>query len=138
MAGRFPGWPTSWDGAPLTALPLAAEDAAATGGFPGHIACFQSGDRHLVLRWVGPTRALHPAADCLRAAGWKVRDALPEHDAQGWWTCLSAERDGRSIRMREQIRAADRRSWPDPSLWWWQAEATPDGYWSVNEERPGP
>ncbi len=135
-AADFSGWPQTWDGVALIALPESPEDAAAAAIFPGRIARFQAGDRHVVLRWVpGPTRALHPAADCLRATGWTVRDAAPERDAHGWWSCLGAERDGRRIRVREQIRAADGRSWPDPSLWWWQAQTEPDGYWSVTEER---
>jgi hypothetical protein len=136
LPAAFPGWPAAWDGAALIALPESAEDAAAAAIFPGRIARFQAGDRRLVLRWVpGPTRALHPAADCLRATGWTVRDAPPQRDAHGWWSCLDAERDGRRIRVREQIRASDGRSWPDPSLWWWQAVPTAEGYWSVTEER---
>jgi hypothetical protein len=135
----FPGWPPAWDGVALVAVPENAEDAAAAAIFPGRIARFQAGDHHLVLRWVpGPTRALHPAADCLRAAGWTVRDAPPERDVHGWWSCLDAERDGRRIRVREQIRGGDGRTWPDPSLWWWQADPAPEGYWSVTEERAGP
>jgi hypothetical protein len=139
LPATFPGWPPAWDGVALVALPESAEDAAAAAIFPGRIARFQAGDRRLVLRWVpGPTRALHPAADCLRATGWTVRAAPPERDANGWWSCLGAERDGLHIRVREQIRASDGRSWPDPSLWWWQAAADAEGYWSVTEECAGP
>lgn len=135
-ANGFPGWPTHWDGVALVPLPPDPADQAAGAVFPGRIARFAAGDRRIVLRWVaGPTRALHPAGDCLRAAGWSVTPAPPQRDAHGWWSCVSAERTGKRLAVREQIRAADGRTWPDPSLWWWQARPIPGGYWAVSEER---
>ncbi len=136
VATGFPGWPERWDGQVLVPLPPDPADLAAAELFPGRIARFAAGDRRIVLRWVaGPTRALHPAGDCLRATGWRVEPARPQQDAHGWWSCVSAERDGHRLEIREQIRAADGRSWPDPSLWWWQARPIPGGYWAVTEER---
>ncbi len=138
VAEGFPGWPDHWDGRALTPLPASAADMAAAAGFPGRIARFATEDRHVVLRWIPTgTRSLHPAADCLRAAGWTVITGAPTQDDRGWWSTLRAHKDGRHIRVREQIRAADGRTWTDPSLWWWQAGDHPGGFWAVTEEQAG-
>lgn len=136
----FPGWPATWDGVALEVVEPTAADRAATVVFPGRIARFRVGDHHLVLRWVaGPTRTVHAAADCLRADGWSVTPLPPRRESTGWWTCCRAERDGRRITVREQIRAvADGRSWADSSAWWWQADDLPGGYWVVTLEEAEP
>jgi hypothetical protein len=134
-AAGFPGWPAAWDGRPLTPLPETAVDRTAAERFPGRIGRFAAGDRAVVLRWIPtPHRALHPAADCLRASGWTVTPGPPERDDAGWWATLRARRDGQAIRLREQIRGADGRTWSDPSWWWWDAAGDAGGFWAVTEE----
>ncbi len=124
----FTGWPDTWDGMPLLRLPDDDADALAA-GFPGRIARFRLGSEILILRWVPqPTRALHPAADCLRAAGWTVSAQHLVED--GTWASLRAERDGYVFLIRERIRDAAGRSWTDPSLWWWQADRHGGPWWS--------
>jgi hypothetical protein len=69
----FPGWPSTFEGRPLTSLPLTRRDELLARDFPGRIARFTDGRSEIVLRWVmGATRQLHPVADCFRGIGWRV------------------------------------------------------------------
>lgn len=121
--GADPAWPTHWDGHALTALPLTAVERRFAGGFPGSIARFSDGSRELLFRRVArPTRKLHPSADCLQAAGYRI-DPLPGEAGPGGrtWSRLRAEREGVSLAVSEIILDADGRSWSDVSSWYWHA-----------------
>ncbi|HOF10726.1 MAG TPA: archaeosortase/exosortase family protein, partial [Opitutaceae bacterium] len=71
---EFPGWPTEFEGRPLTALAPSEREARFAAGFPGRIAAFSDGERTVLFRWVSQeTRKLHPAIHCLRGLGYAVQ-----------------------------------------------------------------
>jgi len=119
----FPGWPSRREGRVLEKQPLTAREARLAGSFPGYIARFSDGHREWILKWVTvPTRKLHPAADCFRAMGApiKPRPVYIDSDGNGWGVFVT-EQDGRRLRVREQFRDADGRTWSDVSAWFWAA-----------------
>jgi len=135
-ASAFPGWPTHYEKRAIAALPPAPEDAWLSRQFPGRVARFSDGERQIVLRWVaGPTRLLHPAAQCFRGAGHAI-DPAPMRRAAGGaaMSCFRATRDGGSFLICERIFDGQR-SWPDVSAWYWHAllSRAPAGYWAVVE-----
>ena len=72
-AANFPGWPTAFEGRPLTELPLSSREQSFGRDFPGRIGRFSDGTREVILRWVAdPTRRLHPASDCFKGSGYAV------------------------------------------------------------------
>jgi hypothetical protein len=132
----FPGWPDHYETRKIVPLPPAPEDGWLARQFPGRIARFSDGQRQIVLRWVaGPTRLLHPAAQCLRGAGYTIAPAPMRRSADGAaMSCFRAGRDDRTVLVCERIFEGQR-SWPDVSAWYWHALLTdaPNGYWSVLE-----
>jgi hypothetical protein len=116
-------WPALYDGRPLTRLPASAEDAALARGFPGSIARFSDGRRQIVLRQVSTaTRQLHPARACFQALGNTITPAPMRVARDGQVaSCFDAARAGHVVRVCEQIRDADGRSFPDVSSWYWPA-----------------
>nr|WP_294170984.1 hypothetical protein [uncultured Sphingomonas sp.] len=132
----FPGWPSRHENRAIALLPPAPEDAWLARQFPGRIARFSDGKRQIVLRWVaGPTRLLHPAVQCFRAAGYTIGEAPVRRLADGaTMGCFRASKDGRAVLACERIFDA-RQSWPDVSSWYWHAllNRAPEGYWAVLE-----
>ena len=130
----FPGWPTRFDGQPLAPMPLAAQDEYFTRGFPGKVARFATGGRQVVLRWVNaPTRRLHPASHCFAGAGYEIRPLPMDMGSDGaLMSCFSARKPHEALRVCEQLRGAEGRSWPDISSWYWHAVTAPAGssWWS--------
>lgn len=117
-------WPTQWRGQPLQPLASSAVERRFAAQFPGRIARFALADRsELVLRDVArPTRMLHPAADCWRGIGWRVRTTrLQQDEDAALWRCFEAERDGRRVRVCERIVDAEGRAFVDASAWFWAA-----------------
>ncbi|MCU0938511.1 MAG: archaeosortase/exosortase family protein [Burkholderiaceae bacterium] len=117
-------WPTTFRGQPLTQLALTPLEVRFAHRFPGAIARFGAGREVLVLRHVTqPTRQLHPAADCFRAAGFTTSAPRAHVDADGAaWSCFVADRDGERLRVCERIERADRtQAWTDVSAWYWSA-----------------
>ena len=122
----FPGWPTQFEGQPLTPRPLTEREARFARGFPGRIGRFTDGKREVIVRWVArATRQLHPATDCFRGLGYTIAP-LPLHtDAQGHlWSQFTATRGPTAYRIREYI-VDGTASWPDVSAWYWQAVLNP-------------
>lgn len=119
-----PEWPTSWEGHALRPLALSAVELRFAGRFPGHIARLTDGDQVLVLRTVTePTRQLHPAADCYRGLGYRIRNAQLETDDHArLWRCFVAERGGRATRVCERIIDAQGQAFTDTSSWYWAAQ----------------
>ena len=116
-------WPTRWDGRTLAPLPLTEAERRFAGDFPGGLARFSDGTRELLFRRVArPTRKLHPSADCLQAAGYRI-EPLPAEQAPGGrtWSRLRAERPGIALAVSEIILDADGNSWSDVSSWYWHA-----------------
>lgn len=130
----FPGWP-----AHLAPLPLTEREARLAREFPGRVGRFTDGRAEIVLRWVArPTRQLHPAADCLRGAGWRVEPAPVRLDAQGrQWGATLATKGEVALEITERIHDAAGRSWPDASSWYWAAllGRTEGPWWAISEAR---
>ena len=128
-------WPRQWDGAPLRPLALTAVELRFARQFPGTLARLTDGDQVLVLRHVTqPTRMLHPAADCYRAAGYRITDTRLQDDAQGRrWRCFTAtQADGTPLQVCERITDARGLAFTDTSAWYWAAlRGTSAGPWQA-------
>lgn len=135
VADAFPGFPARFEGRDLTALPLTAREAAFAEGFPGRIGRFSDGRREILLRWVAtPTRKLHPAADCLEAAGYRITPLPLQRAADGRaMSCQAARQDGRTLRVCELVTAESGESWSDVQAWYWSTllARRPPAVWSV-------
>ncbi len=122
-AGALPSLPASFEGRPLLPVPPGAKDAAFAKDFPGRLSIFQQRERQVLWREVlQPTRALHSSLDCLRAAGWSVKEKPVFTDADGvLWGAAEAIGPAGTRRVRERIADAAGRTWTDVSSWWWAA-----------------
>src|SRR5262249_50112196 len=91
-------------GGPLTPQPVTALEARFASSFPGVIARYRAGDATVIVRRVmAPTRQLHPAADCFRAAGYALGGVLTYADAtQSRWNCFEATQGGQRWRVCER------------------------------------
>lgn len=116
-------WPIEWDGRPLRPIAPTALEERAERSFPGRIVRLTDGRQTLMWRGVpAPTRALHPAADCYRALGYRVEQARLERDERArLWRCFTADRAGSRLRVCERIEDAAGRAWTDASAWYWAA-----------------
>jgi exosortase/archaeosortase family protein len=124
-AGEFPGWPDVFEGRPLMPVVNTEEGRAFTSGFPGKTQVFRQEERLVVLRWItAASRAVHPAADCFRARGYRVESKGLVKDAGGaLWSEFTAARGEEGWRVRERWRdpsCGD--EWTDVSAWWWAAQ----------------
>lgn len=142
-AAAAPAWPATFEGKKLTPVPLTPEDSFFTRGFPGHIARFSDGARHIVMRHVSaPTRQLHPATHCFRGAGYAITPEPIRIDAGGAGAaCFGAVRGEETLRVCEYIEDDAGRRWLDVSAWYWAALAAPRGlsWWAfVIVERSSP
>ena len=120
-SGVFPGWPSTFEGAPLRELPLTERERRFSEGFPGRTARFTDGRRELILRWVTrETNAVHSAATCLQAIGYTITPRPMLIDSAGArWSCFEATRDGERLDLRERIVDASGGEWTDLSHWFW-------------------
>lgn len=136
----FPGWPQQFAGRVLEELPLSDRERFFAHDFPGRIARFSDGERELVIRWVDrPTRKLHPAADCLRGAGYEVVPQPIAVDGAGSrWGCVMAGRSGRSSRVCERIVDAKLQGFTDVSSWFWHSvlQRSQGPWWAVTVAEP--
>jgi hypothetical protein len=125
VASAAPEWPTNWQGTALRPLALSAVEHRFAQGFPGQIARLTNERDVLVWRYVTrPTRMLHPATDCYRAAGWRISDERLEQTAEGRWRCFSARSargEGDALRVCERITDGAGQSFTDASAWYWAA-----------------
>lgn len=128
---------------PLTQQPLTALETRFATRFPGVIARYRAGDATLIVRQVTqPTRQMHPAADCFRAAGYRLGGARTHEDARGTrWNCFEATLAGQRWRVCEHLEDASGRRWTDVSSWYWSAlwsQRTPDAgpWWAVTLVTP--
>jgi exosortase/archaeosortase family protein len=137
-------WPTTFRGQPLTQLALTPLEARFAHRFPGAIARFGAGRELLVLRHVTqPTRQLHPAVDCFRAAGFAASAPRAHVDADGLaWSCFVATQGAARLRVCERIERiapalppangaapAHAPAWTDVSAWYWNALFARGGPW---------
>lgn len=128
-------WPTTFRGQPLTQLALTPLEARFAHRFPGAIARFGAGREVLVLRHVTqPTRQLHPALDCFRAAGFSASAPRAHTDDNGGaWSCFVATQGAARLRVCERIEriedGAPAQTWTDVSAWYWSALRSRGGPW---------
>lgn len=117
--------PTEWQGTPLRPLALSEVELRFARHFPGTLARMTDGHQVLVLRTVTqPTRMLHPATDCYRGLGYRIRnEQLEEHTDKTRWRCFIAERGGRAVRVCERIEDAQGQGFTDTSAWYWASAA---------------
>jgi hypothetical protein len=108
---------------PLTQQPLTALEARFAANFPGTIARYRAAEATLIVREVTqPTRQLHSAVDCFRAAGYAVGAPRTHEDGrQTRWNCFEASLDGRRWRVCERIADSAGNQWTDVSSWYWDA-----------------
>jgi hypothetical protein len=120
-------WPVEWRGRALRPLALTDTEQRFAQGFPGKIVRLTDEWNMLVWRHVArPTRMLHPAVDCYRAVGWRIRDERLEqanNDTNERWRCFIAEREhgGARLRVCERIEDNDGQGFTDTSAWYWAA-----------------
>ena len=120
--------PTQWQGALLRPLALSDVELRFANHFPGSVTRMTDGKQVLVLRTVArPTRMLHPATDCYRGLGYRIRNEQLEVQAdQARWRCFVAERSGgaaRAVRVCERIEDAQGQGYTDTSAWYWASVA---------------
>jgi hypothetical protein len=120
-------WPAAWQGHALRPLALSDVEQRFAQGFPGRIVRLTNGRDMLVWRHITrPTRMLHPAADCYRALGWRIRDERLEQFKHGRqderWRCFIAERGHENtLRVCERIEDSAGQGFTDASAWYWAA-----------------
>jgi exosortase/archaeosortase family protein len=125
MATTDVEWPRHWEGRPLRPLALSTVEQRFAQGFPGNIVRLGNDSEVLVWRHVNhATRMLHPAADCYRAMGWRIRDEHLEARAGAKrWRCFTAElaSENQTLRVCERIEDASGQGYTDTSAWYWAA-----------------
>ena len=130
-ASAFAGWPTEFEGKPLTPLPLTEIEQTFNADFPGKIGRFTDGKREIIVRWVTePTRKLHPASDCFQGLGYSVKP-LPLHrdEKNSLWSSFAAVKGNDRLRVYERIHSDSGETWTDVSAWYWSALRTHSGSW---------
>jgi hypothetical protein len=127
----FPGWPSEFQGKPLTPLPLTELEQRFNSYFPGKIARFNDGKREFVFRWVTEaTRKLHPASDCFQGLGYSVKPLPIHRDEKGsLWSSFAATKGNERLRVYERIHDDSGQTWTDVSAWYWSALRHGDGGW---------
>jgi hypothetical protein len=131
----FVAWPSEIGGVELARIDLSEDELSYYQDFPGKVARFLAGDREVVVRYLSrPSRKLHPAADCLRGFGYRVRPQPVQRDAEGgFWGCVVAEKASSRLRVCEKIEDSTGRSWYDVSSWYWAAllGQSAEPWWAV-------
>jgi hypothetical protein len=119
----FPGWPSEYEGRELLPVDVSQREKAFEAQFPGKMAKFIDGDRMIIMRWVTkPTRKLHPASDCFKAVGYRVRPSNIKVDDHGnAWGAFQGARSGESLKVYERIYDSSGGKWTDVSSWYWAA-----------------
>jgi hypothetical protein len=134
VAEGFPGWPSSFEGAALTQLPLSPVELRFQENFPGRVGRFSDGRREVILRWVSSvTRKLHPAGDCFKANGYALTPLpIAVKDGQQW-SGFTAVRGKQQLEVRERIVDAAGAQWSDVSAWYWavQLGRSSGPWWAV-------
>jgi hypothetical protein len=133
-AESFPGWPTSFENRPLTALPLTPLEESLQKDFPGRVGRFSDGQREIILRWVTrETRKLHASSDCFKANGYRVEAMSIKSTGNERWSRFGASRGTSRLEVAERIYSQDGGQWSDVSAWYWAAQLgrTHGPWWAV-------
>ncbi|GHU19529.1 hypothetical protein FACS189475_06900 [Betaproteobacteria bacterium] len=127
MANITVEWPATWQGQSLRPLALSDVEQRFAQGFPGKIARLTNGRETLIWRHVmRPTRMLHPAADCYRALGWRIRDEQLEQvknagQSERWRCFIAGKGQENTLRVCEHIKDSAGQGFTDASAWYWAA-----------------
>lgn len=123
IVSAFPGWPSHFEGRKLEPLALTKEEENFATTFPGRMARFFDGARHLLLRWVpAPDRRVHPAVECFLAWGYLIEPLPPRKDGQDRiWGSWRMTQGGNESVVTEIVIGPDGRCWSDISAWYWDA-----------------
>jgi hypothetical protein len=102
---RFTGFPTTFEGRPLSRLPDTPEERAFYGRHALEHARFSDGERVLLMRWAGADiTGFHLAEACFRAFGFTLSPMPARSDSAAREHCYRARRKGVAQRVCEQIR----------------------------------
>lgn len=114
-------WPKELDGRPLETIELSGVEKGFVADFPGAVGRFTDGSREIIIRIIDrETRKLHPAADCLKGAGYTVKPMPLFADREGRnWGRVKALRGSTVLEVREMIMDSEGESWHDVSSWYW-------------------
>ncbi|MEF8712487.1 MAG: archaeosortase/exosortase family protein [Accumulibacter sp.] len=137
----FPGWPTRFEGRPLTVLPLTPLENRLQQDFPGRVGRFTDGQREIILRWVThASRQLHPSSDCFKASGYRIETLAIKRVGDQYWSRFLATRGATRLDVAERIDAPDGQQWSDVSAWYWAAQLgrTHGPWWAVTVAAPAP
>jgi hypothetical protein len=140
--GVFPGWPSSFEGKPLTRLPLNEMEQKFTTDLPGKFGRFTDGEREIIIRWVTEaTRKMHPASDCFQGLGYTVNPLPVRRDKNGsLWSSFAAAKGNKRLIVYEQIHSDAGETWTDVSAWYWSALRQQDNgsWWAITiaEKQP--
>ena len=121
---RDVSWPTEFEGAPLHPVAMLPGEETLMRDFPGRMARFSDGRRHIVMRLIErDTRQVHHATECIKALGYDVEARPNVVDAAGrQWGAFSARRGDQRLLVRERFYEVDGAgSWTDVSAWYWAA-----------------
>lgn len=115
----FEGWPTHFDGRPLTRLPDTPEEQRFYAEQPLLHARFSDGARIILMRWTGARLdGFHLAEECYRGFGFTLEPAYAHTGFDGRAeTCFRATRAGAVHDVCEHIVDGDRRVFPDTAAW---------------------
>ena len=119
----FPGWSSIMDTRDLKHIELSKAESHFAETFPGKIAKFSNGQQLIQVRWITkPTRKLHPASDCFKGIGYRVRPLPLLVDKRGAiWSRIQCEKGSDQFIVRERIFDNLGQAWTDASSWYWNA-----------------
>lgn len=119
----FPGWSGTFEGKPLTQLPLNEIEKTFASNFPGRMMRFTDGEREIIVRWVTEaTRMLHPASDCFQGLGYTVTPLAAHRDQNGsLWASFAATKGDERLVVYDRIVSDSGETWTDVSAWYWSA-----------------
>jgi hypothetical protein len=131
----FPGWPSTIDTHDFQPIALSKTEAKFALSFPGRIAKFSNGQQTIQVRWITkPTRKLHPASDCFKGIGYRVRPLSLLVDKSGAiWSRIQCVKGSSRLVVRERIFDNHGQAWTDVSSWYWNAVCGRSNgpWWSV-------
>ena len=122
-AAAFPGWSHTFEGKPLTPLPLNEIEKTFASDFPGRMMRFTDGEREIIVRWVTEaTRKLHPASDCFQGLGYTITPLAAHRDQDGsLWASFEATKGDERLLVYDRISSDSGETWTDVSAWYWSA-----------------
>ena len=119
----FPGWPNIMVTENMKPIAMSESEAKFATTFPGKIAIFSNGRALIQIRWITkPTRKLHPASDCFKGNGYRVKPLPLMSDESGaFWGRIQCKKGSDRLIVRERIFDNYGQAWTDVSSWYWSA-----------------